>query len=206
MLSQRLVKAATGANASRLAVRAFSTAGQLNKVPGMSDIDASSQSVEQFNKRQREFREHLVEEQKKREASALAQKSSPPPSPAESAEDAQNLGSLAAGKKADIQDPPRKAGPLTNLIYGTKEGRELDAQLEASFSQVLARGKYVHTISTHEVKPDKLEEYIELISKWYPRTASMPENKVNLVGSWRTEVGDTNTFGRPIFPRAPDVS
>ncbi|KAH7377020.1 NipSnap2 [Plectosphaerella cucumerina] len=195
MLSQRLVKAATGAAVSRTALRTFTTTTtQLGRTPGMSDISATSQSVEAFNKRQREFREHLVEEQKKREASALAQKQSPSPSPAESPEDARKLGSLATDKKAEVEQPPRKAGPLTNLIYGTKEGRELDAQLEASFSQVLARGKYVHTISFHEVKLDKLEEYVELISSWYPKMASMPENKVHLVGSWRTEVGDTNTF------------
>jgi hypothetical protein len=197
MLSQRLVKAATSAAVSRSALRTFTTTTtQLGRTPGMSDISATSQSVEAFNKRQREFREHLVEEQKKREASALAQKQSPSPSPAESPEDARKLGSLATDKKAEVEQPPRKAGPLTNLIYGTKEGRELDAQLEASFSQVLARGKYVHTISFHEVKLDKLEEYVELISSWYPKMASMPENKVHLVGSWRTEVGDTNTFGK----------
>lgn len=197
MLSQRLVRSAAGMAASRSALRAFTTtAGQRGRTPGMSDIDATSQSVEAFNKRQRDFREHLVEQQKKREASALAQNQPPPStSPAESSEDARKLGSLAAGKKAEVEEPPRKAGPLTNLIYGTKEGRELDAQLEASFSQVLARGKYVHTISFHEVKLDKLEEYVDLISSWYPKMASMPENKVHLVGSWRTEVGDTNTFG-----------
>jgi hypothetical protein len=60
---------------------------------------------------------------------------------------------------------------------------------------VLARGKYVHSIVFHEVKPDKTDEYTELVGKWYPKMASIPENKVHLVGSWRTEVGDCNTFG-----------
>jgi hypothetical protein len=61
---------------------------------------------------------------------------------------------------------------------------------------VLARGKYVHSIVFHEVKPDKVDEYAELVGKWYPKMASIPENKVHLVGSWRTEVGDCNTFGK----------
>jgi hypothetical protein len=60
---------------------------------------------------------------------------------------------------------------------------------------VLARGKYVHSIVFHEVKPDKVDEYIELVGGWYPRMAALPENKVHLVGSWRTEVGDCDTFG-----------
>lgn len=84
---------------------------------------------------------------------------------------------------------------MTNLIYGTKEGRELEAQLEASFSQVLARGKYVHSIVFHQVKPDKVDEYVKLVGHWYPKMANLPDNKVHLVGSWRTEVGDCDTFG-----------
>ena len=74
----------------------------------------------------------------------------------------------------------------------------MDKEIERSFSQVLARGKYVHSIVLHDVKPDKVDEYVELVGTWYPRMANMPENKVHLVGSWRTEVGDCDTFGVPI--------
>jgi hypothetical protein len=81
------------------------------------------------------------------------------------------------------------------LIYGTAEGRALDKDIETSFSQALARGKYMHSIVFHQVKPDKVDEYVKLVGDWYPKVASMPENKVNLVGSWRTEVGDCDTFG-----------
>ncbi|KKY24802.1 putative nipsnap family protein [Phaeomoniella chlamydospora] len=108
------------------------------------------------------------------------------------------LGSLSThrgiGKARSQESSSEKRGPLKSLIYGTKEGQEMDKEIEKSFSQVLARGKYVHTIVFHEVKPDKVDEYVELVGKWYPRMAGMPENKVNLVGSWRTEVGDCDTF------------
>lgn len=90
----------------------------------------------------------------------------------------------------------KRKGPLSSLIYGTEEGRELEKDIERSFSQVLARGKYVHSIVFHEVKPDKVDEYVELIGGWYPYIAGVPEHKVHLVGSWRTEVGDCDTFGR----------
>ncbi|KAK1030287.1 hypothetical protein LTR33_017123 [Friedmanniomyces endolithicus] len=70
----------------------------------------------------------------------------------------------------------------------------MDREIERSFSQVLARGKYVHSIVIHEVKPDKVDEYVELVGNWYPKMANMPENKVHLVGSWRTEVGDCDQF------------
>lgn len=56
----------------------------------------------------------------------------------------------------------------------------------------------MHSIVFHEVKPDKVDEYVKLVGGWYPRIASMPENKVHLVGSWRTEVGDCDTFGECI--------
>lgn len=112
----------------------------------------------------------------------------------------QGLGSLstatgAEARKADEAANPRKTGRFSSLIYGTEEGREMDRDIERSFSQVLARGKYVHSIVFHEVKPDKVDEYVNLIGGWYPKVASNPENKVHLVGSWRTEVGECDTFG-----------
>lgn len=71
----------------------------------------------------------------------------------------------------------------------------MDREIERSFSQVLARGKYVHSIVFHEVKPDKVEDYVQLVGSWYPKVAKDGDNHVNLVGSWRTEVGDCDTFG-----------
>lgn len=100
----------------------------------------------------------------------------------------------------------KKGGALSSLIYGTPEGRELDKDIERSFSQVLARGKYVHSIVFHDVKPDKVEEYTELVGSWYPKVAAIPENKVHLVGSWRTEVGDCNTFGKIVPTSTSSIS
>jgi hypothetical protein len=198
MLSRRLVRSAAAP-----AVRAFSTTSpQLTtgkRTPSLADIEPEKH--EAFNGRQKTFREQLVQAQKQREASA----SMPPPSPSSGDRgeaQQQGLGSLSTHNSqgnaaaAAEQEPARRAGPLTNLIYGTKEGREMDAQIEASFSQVLARGKYVHSIVFHEVKPDCVDEYTDLVGKWYPFVAAQPENKVHLVGSWRTEVGDCDTFGK----------
>lgn len=109
------------------------------------------------------------------------------------------LGSLTTSAES-AEDDGKPKGKLSSLIYGTKEGREMDKDIEHSFSQVLARGKYVHSIVFHQVKPDKVDEYVELVGKWYPRMASLPENKVHLVGSWRTEVGDCDTFGKLTRP------
>lgn len=187
------------AAAPRSGVRAISsTAMQQSNTPGMGDINPSSSSVGSFNQKQMAFRERLVEAQKERDARALAQKNaSSDTSAATDAKAAANhLAPAGLTAEAKEPEPAQKSGPLTNLIYGTKEGREMEAQLEASFSQVLARGKYVHSIVFHEVKPDKVDEYVNLVSQWYPKMANLPENKVHLVGSWRTEVGDCDTFGK----------
>ena len=88
-----------------------------------------------------------------------------------------------------------KRGPLSSFIYGSKEDQHHEKDMERSFSQVLARGKYVHSIVFHDVKPDKVDEYVDLIGQWYPRMAGKEDNRVHLVGSWRTQVGDNDTFG-----------
>lgn len=111
------------------------------------------------------------------------------------------LGSLSMHRSLgdeELKNQSPKRGALSSLIYGTKEGQQLDKDIERSFSQVIARGKYVHSIVFHEVKPDKVDEYVDLISTWYPRMAQMEENKLHLVGSWRTQVGDNDTFGKAL--------
>lgn len=104
------------------------------------------------------------------------------------------LSHRALGEQSEAGESTKR-GPLSSLIYGTKEARQHEHDIERSFSEVLARGKYVHSIVFHDVKPDKVPEYVEAVGQWYPRIASMEENKVNLVGSWRTQVGDNDTFG-----------
>ncbi|KAK8131850.1 Protein NipSnap-like protein 1 [Apiospora kogelbergensis] len=168
MLTRRVTAAA--AAAAPRSIRAITTTAVQQRAPLMADI--TTDQVDQFNNKQKQFRERLKEMKKEKEERQRQE----------------------ARQKAAQKQPDRPEGLLTNLIYGTKEGRELDAQLEASFSAVLARGKYVHSIVFHEVHPDKVDEYVDLVGKWYPRMAQLEENKVNLVGSWRTEVGDCDTF------------
>ncbi|KAI1823772.1 NIPSNAP family protein [Xylaria intraflava] len=148
-------------------LRAFSSTAAQRRTPSIADVTPAG--VESFNSKQKEFRENLVKAQQERDAKQRAE--------------------VAAKTDGEHSD-----GLLSRVIYGTKEGRQLDAQLEASFSAVLARGKYVHSIDLHEVKPEKVDEYVQLVGNWYPKMASLGENKVHLVGSWRTEVGDCDTF------------
>lgn len=207
-------------------MRPFSSSAVAYRAPSIRDVTASS--AEEFSRRQKEFRENLEEARKRKEQqesqSVNASLNSParefaptaphvsnasiydrvrPPFDAAEALDNKALGSLAMRRYIgeDQQQDPSKRGPLSSLIYGTKEGQHFDKDIERSFSQVLARGKYVHSIVFHDVKPDKVDEYVDLVGEWYPRMAGTEENRVNLVGSWRTQVGDNETFGNiPISP------
>ncbi|KAI2611874.1 NIPSNAP-domain-containing protein [Hypoxylon sp. NC1633] len=200
MLTRRIARAAASAPRS---MRAFSSTAATQRTPILADI--KPEGVDSFNSKQKEFREQLVKAQQEREASKFNPRLSTSNESSSSAARKSSLGlglgssSAQTGQRAEIsnkanKEPDRPDGLISRVIYGTKEGRELDAQLEASFSAVLARGKYVHSIVFHEVKPDKVDEYVELVGNWYPRIASTEQNKVHLVGSWRTEVGDCDTF------------
>ncbi|KAK7569332.1 hypothetical protein BKA81DRAFT_343607 [Phyllosticta paracitricarpa] len=179
--------------------------------PSLADVEPNGAAT--FDERQRAFRQQLKEQAARREreesgspsasqSPAAGDVSASGPSAIASSDStlAKAVNSLPfvlageAKEREEAHDGGKSKGKLSTLIYGTHEGRNLDRDMERSFSQVLARGKYVHSIVTHEVKPDKVDEYVELVGKWYPRMAASPENKVNLVGSWRTEVGDCDTF------------
>ncbi|KAH9883366.1 hypothetical protein F4778DRAFT_390966 [Xylariomycetidae sp. FL2044] len=190
MFTRRIVRAAT---TTPRALRAFSSTAAQQRTPSICDI--TPEGVSSFNAKQKEFREQLVKQQEEREASMFnrhrSKSSSSGLASGQGQGSSDETGQRAQASKNESEQPE---GLISRVIYGTKEGRELDAQLEASFSAVLARGKYVHSIVFHEVQPDKVDEYIELVGKWYPKIASQEENKVHLVGSWRTEVGDCDTF------------
>ncbi|ETN41488.1 uncharacterized protein HMPREF1541_03424 [Cyphellophora europaea CBS 101466] len=198
-------------------LRSFTTTScQLDgiRAPALGDIQPGG--AETYNAKQKQFREGLEAARKAKEqadrqsldpahgtpaSASAAAESRDPRSPSDIPVDDPKLGlgslSTATGEARQAETEAttsHRKGTLSNLIYGTPEGRQLDKDMERSFSEVLARGKYVHSIVFHQVKPKKVDEYVELVGKWYPKMAQMPENRVNLVGSWRTEVGDADTF------------
>ncbi|KKA27639.1 hypothetical protein TD95_001718 [Thielaviopsis punctulata] len=202
MLAARIPRAQlrSGRLVSAIYLRSFSSSHHLYKqTPAIGDISPTKDSVSEFNQKQREFRQKLLETSKFRDKELAKElEGTPRDQIYVPAGLSQGLGSLSTATEAEklgIKDEPgKKQGKLSSLIYGTKEGREMDAQIEASFSAILARGKYVHSIVFHDVKPDKVDEYSALVGEFYPHMARLSENKVNLVGSWRTEIGDSDTF------------
>jgi hypothetical protein len=220
MFARRLVKSSNSLSAPSNLIRTFASTSALCRTPALADI--TPEGVKSFDAKQKEFRERIAEQSKTKatsqsktysnSSSSSSPSSSSPTAPhastarslSSNSQSTQALGSHKGSSSAETtpEEENSRKGKLSSLIYGTKEGREMDREIEHSFSQVLARGKYVHSIVFHEVKPDKVDEYVELVGNWYPRMAGMPENKVHLVGSWRTEVGDCDTFGKitpPVF-------
>ena len=204
-------------------LRTFSTSAPYQKTPSLADITPNGAAA--FDARQKEFRDSVktAQQAKEQQDSQLVNTSTPASisasasassfTNAANAQDTNDasiaseianklsLGSLSthsaeqARASTSQHETSKRKGALSSLIYGTKEGQQMDQDIEKSFSQVLARGKYVHSIVFHQVKPDKVDEYIKLVGDWYPRMASLEENHVHLVGSWRTEVGDCDNFG-----------
>ncbi|MCJ1300816.1 hypothetical protein MMC08_003615 [Hypocenomyce scalaris] len=166
MLTRRLISAPPNPS---LLLRTFTTLATQRRSPSLADVTPDGAPA--FDARQKEFREGLKTAQKEKEQA-----------------------DKAARESRKSQETTTRKGALSSLIYGTHEGQQMDQDIEKSFSQVLARGKYVHSIVFHQVKPDKVDEYVKLVGDWYPRMAGIEENHVHLVGSWRTEVGDCDTF------------
>lgn len=212
MFSRRLLSTNSRSFLSFIPSRPFSathiTLDVPPRAPSLADI--TPDGVASFDAKQKEFRTKTAAAQRAREEQEsqslrgeLDSSDSivPSSSTSHSINDPPGLGSLStadteAKAAAGSENANKRKGPLSTLIYGTEEGRQMDREIERSYSQVLARGKYVHSIVFHKVKPDHVDEYVELVGRWYPRMARMEENKVNLVGSWRTEVGDCDTFGK----------
>ncbi|CZT44313.1 related to NIPSNAP protein [Rhynchosporium secalis] len=221
MFARRLVKSSSFTATSNF-LRTFTSTSALSRSPALSDVD--SNGAASFDTKQKQFREKLAELSKKESSQSYSKvlplddshyrievpaafpvlgkrvtdatpvsRSSPNYTSTLSEQDSSSRKDAASTGSAQDEETTKK-GKLSSLIYGTKEGQEMEREIEHSFSQVLARGKYVHSIVMHQVKPDKVDEYVELVGNWYPKMAGMVENKVHLVGSWRTEVGDCDTF------------
>ncbi|KAI8636014.1 hypothetical protein BD408DRAFT_454824 [Parasitella parasitica] len=77
------------------------------------------------------------------------------------------------------------------VLYGSKKIKEIENQ---THSKMLARGKYVHELQIHRVKPEKVDVYKELVSKHLPKIANDPLNDVHLCGSWSVEIGQQDSF------------
>ncbi|RKP37335.1 hypothetical protein BJ085DRAFT_20206 [Dimargaris cristalligena] len=92
---------------------------------------------------------------------------------------------------ADVTLPKRASSLVSSILHGSPKAKQ---EARDTFSRLLARGKYVHEICEHSVKPDCHDEYVALISDFYPRLTRDMNPRVKLCGSWQTDVGRLDNF------------
>lgn len=148
-------------------------------IPSLADIIHSEESTTEFKTRVSAFRKQLRENKKNAEAKSLA----------------------SASEASAGSGHHEKGGIVQSILYGSEQGKKEEREMEQSYGKVLARGKYVHAIEFHHVKPEKVADYIKLVGETYPEVARGKENNCHLVGSWKTEIGDCETFGEFSFYR-----
>ncbi|KAJ3251274.1 hypothetical protein HDU77_006005, partial [Chytriomyces hyalinus] len=97
---------------------------------------------------------------------------------------------LATRAFSSAPAPPPKKSILGSLLHGHSAEDELElAYFDGSQSKAAARGKYVHELLVHNVKPEAYDDYQALVADYFPRLSNDPEYKMKLFGSWSTEIG-----------------
>ncbi|KAH8835571.1 hypothetical protein DL96DRAFT_1574778 [Flagelloscypha sp. PMI_526] len=88
----------------------------------------------------------------------------------------------------------RNLSVVQSILHGSPAAKkEGDTEMQ-QHSRLVARGKYVHGVVTHRVKPDKHAEYQEAAGKFYAGVAKDFNLHVKLTGSWETVVGDQDAY------------
>lgn len=94
---------------------------------------------------------------------------------------------------SDDASSKAKSGLLSSLLHGSASAKE-DGLTAQSHSKRVGRGKYIHEIQRHVVRPDKVEEYISLLAQHYPKLAADESVPCRLIGSWQVHIGELETF------------
>ncbi|KAJ2221465.1 hypothetical protein IWW45_008863 [Coemansia sp. RSA 485] len=86
---------------------------------------------------------------------------------------------------------PQKASHIVrSILHGSEQVRQ---ETRDTLSKVLARGKYVHELATHKVKPGCMDQYRDVVAQLYPYIVRNLSPGTKLVGSWETDIGDLDT-------------
>ncbi|KII93671.1 hypothetical protein PLICRDRAFT_152597 [Plicaturopsis crispa FD-325 SS-3] len=104
------------------------------------------------------------------------------------------LAAKRATPKFSYSVAARRSVSVKSLLHGSPEAKQAgDLELQ-QHSRLVARGKYVHGIEVHHVKPEAAEAYKKAAEKYYTGLISDPELHVKLTGDWETVVGVQDTY------------
>ncbi|KAI0275143.1 NIPSNAP-domain-containing protein [Gloeopeniophorella convolvens] len=88
----------------------------------------------------------------------------------------------------------RRAISVQSILHGSPEAKEAGDLEVQQHSRLIARGKYLHGIEIHRVKPDSVEEYKKAAEQYYTGLRDDPSLRVKLSGSFEGVVGEQDTF------------
>ncbi|KAH7032298.1 hypothetical protein BKA57DRAFT_218426 [Linnemannia elongata] len=83
------------------------------------------------------------------------------------------------------------SGIVNSILHGS--GTLPKIQSQESWGVSLARGKYVHELQRHRIRPERFDDYVQLVSDVFPRIVKESNNQIRLTGSWLTEIGELDT-------------
>ncbi|KAJ3517863.1 hypothetical protein NLJ89_g235 [Agrocybe chaxingu] len=83
---------------------------------------------------------------------------------------------------------------VQSLLHGSPEAKEAGEQDTQQHSRLVGRGKYIHDIETHRVKPSCIDEYKEAAERYYKGIQEDSRLSVKLSGNWETLVGNQDKF------------
>lgn len=84
---------------------------------------------------------------------------------------------------------PARRSIMKSLLMGVKDNDEDEQVFLEAHSKLAARGKYVHEMLVHNVKPDAWSDYTALVAENFTRIHTDKSFKTALFGSWYTEIG-----------------
>ncbi|KAJ7293060.1 hypothetical protein C8J57DRAFT_1268007 [Mycena rebaudengoi] len=87
----------------------------------------------------------------------------------------------------------RPLSVIQSLLHGSPEAKQAGEDV-LQHSRLVGRGKYIHGIEVHRVKPDKTEEYKKAAEKYYLGVKNDPDLRTKLTGNWEVIIGEQDTF------------
>lgn len=83
-------------------------------------------------------------------------------------------------------------GIVNSILHGSSG---IPGNFNDTYSKLLSRGKSVHELSIHNVKPEAIDEYKDVIKSLNSRISADPKIPARLFGSFITEIGELDQAG-----------
>jgi hypothetical protein len=84
---------------------------------------------------------------------------------------------------------------VNSILHGSKDDSWEAQNLNETYSKLLSRGKSIHELVFHNVKPESMDDYSSLIKDVYTELSNDSQVPCKLFGSWKTEIGELDQAG-----------